>query len=67
MLAQALLGVEKIDCLDRLYGLHLAVVGWLACESTQLRRRNYEMKVDSDVLIYFHYEETKRKFSDSAR
>jgi hypothetical protein len=27
MLAQALLGVEKTDRLDRLYGLHLAVVG----------------------------------------
>jgi hypothetical protein len=26
MLAQALLGVEKTDRLDRLYGLHLAVV-----------------------------------------
>ena len=25
------------------------------------------MKVESDVLIYFHYEDTKRKFSDSAR
>jgi hypothetical protein len=25
------------------------------------------MKVESDVLIYFHYENTKRKFSDSAR
>jgi hypothetical protein len=24
------------------------------------------MKVESDVLIYFHYEDMKRKFSDSA-
>jgi hypothetical protein len=32
MLAQVLLGVEKTDRLDRLYGLHLAVVGpRLAC------------------------------------
>jgi hypothetical protein len=32
MFAQALLGVEKTDRLDRLYGLHLAVVGpRLAC------------------------------------
>jgi hypothetical protein len=31
------------------------------------RRRNYEMKIESGILIYFHYEDTKRKFSDSAR
>jgi hypothetical protein len=39
MLAQALLGVEKTDRLDRLYGLHLAVVGLLAsprsCEGAE--------------------------------
>jgi hypothetical protein len=31
------------------------------------RRQTYKMKVESDVLIYFHYEDMKRKFSDSAR
>jgi hypothetical protein len=31
------------------------------------RRRTCEMKVESDVLIYFNYEDTKRNFSDPAR
>ena len=61
-------GIVDIDsrCLPRLLPAPCLTSCIYPCLTSWNLSSDPDMKVESDVLIYFHYEDTKRKFSDSA-